>query len=236
VSLDFLGIGAQKAGTTWLHANLSHHPQIQFPAGKEVHFWDLKYERGLEWYRGLFPPASAGVIQGEITPAYGILPSERIEALRRAFGRLRLLFAVRDPVERAWSSALMALRRAEMEVDEASDQWFLDHFRSRGSLARGDYAACMRRWLQWFPSASLLVVRYEDIDQDPAHVLAEVCGHLGVNPAPLMPPGNPWLRRRVVPEGPTESPPLPVSLRAALDEIYEEPKRRLYSDYGIRWD
>jgi len=37
---DFLGIGAQKAGTTWLHRNLSNHPQIWLPPVKEVHYFD----------------------------------------------------------------------------------------------------------------------------------------------------------------------------------------------------
>jgi hypothetical protein len=31
--LDFLGIGAQKAGTTWLYERLSQHPAVRFPAG-----------------------------------------------------------------------------------------------------------------------------------------------------------------------------------------------------------
>ena len=38
--VDFLGIGVQKGGTTWLYHQLSRHPQIAFPGGKEVHFWD----------------------------------------------------------------------------------------------------------------------------------------------------------------------------------------------------
>ena len=38
--LDFLCIGAQKAGTSWLHSQLVRHPQVAFPAGKEAHYWD----------------------------------------------------------------------------------------------------------------------------------------------------------------------------------------------------
>ena len=38
---DFIGIGAQKAGTTWLHRNLQLHPQIWMPR-KEVHYFDRK--------------------------------------------------------------------------------------------------------------------------------------------------------------------------------------------------
>ena len=37
---DFLGIGAQKAGTTWLHTNLRPHPQIWMPPIKELHYLD----------------------------------------------------------------------------------------------------------------------------------------------------------------------------------------------------
>ena len=52
--LDFLGIGAQKAATTWLYANLDLHPQIAFPAGKEVHFWDRREGREPEEWLKLF--------------------------------------------------------------------------------------------------------------------------------------------------------------------------------------
>lgn len=38
---DFLVIGAQKAGTTWLDRNLRRHPQIWLPPEKEIHFFDL---------------------------------------------------------------------------------------------------------------------------------------------------------------------------------------------------
>ena len=34
---DFLGIGAQKPGTTWLYQNLAAHPQICMPPVKELH-------------------------------------------------------------------------------------------------------------------------------------------------------------------------------------------------------
>lgn len=29
---DFLGIGSQKAGTTWLYTHLGSHPELDFPA------------------------------------------------------------------------------------------------------------------------------------------------------------------------------------------------------------
>jgi hypothetical protein len=35
----FFGIGAQKAGTTWVHDYLMSHPQARVPFVKEVHYW-----------------------------------------------------------------------------------------------------------------------------------------------------------------------------------------------------
>jgi hypothetical protein len=39
-SPDFVGIGAQKAGTTWLDVNLRGHPDIWLPPVKELHYFD----------------------------------------------------------------------------------------------------------------------------------------------------------------------------------------------------
>lgn len=79
----------------------------------------------------------------------------------------------------------MALRRAEIEMEEASDQWFIDHFRSAGSTARGDYERCLRNWQAVFPESSFLVLRFEDLVHQPIHLLERCCNHLNVDTAPL---------------------------------------------------
>lgn len=43
---DFLGIGAQKAGTTWLHENLRRHPAIWMPPIKELQYFNDLYIPG----------------------------------------------------------------------------------------------------------------------------------------------------------------------------------------------
>jgi hypothetical protein len=180
--IDFLGIGAQKAATTWLFLQLERHPQVRFPAGKEVHFFDQQRERGLEWWLSLFPDAPEGIRQGEITPAYALLDPDDIGRLRSACPELRLFYCLRNPIERAWSSALMALERAELEEQEASDPWFIDHFTSRGSLARGDYSGCLQRFWSEFPKEQLLVLFYDDVLKEPRHLLGDLARHLGVDP------------------------------------------------------
>src|SRR5262245_8764381 len=111
--LRFLGIGAQKAGTTWLHENLRTHPVLSFPHGTEIHFWDAQRDRGIDWYRSLF--VSSDRVEGEITPAYAILPPRQVAEIAATFPDLRLIYILRNPIDRAWSSALMALQRSEMK-------------------------------------------------------------------------------------------------------------------------
>jgi len=178
--LDFIGIGAQKAGTTWLYENLQKHPGIRFPAGKEIHFWDMHYENGIEWYKSLFAQADTEIKNGEITPAYAIMPKEKIKELHGNFPDVRLIYILRDPIERAWSSALMALVRAEMKIAEASDQWFIDHFNSQGSLQRSDYESCIANWLGFYPKQQLLIMDFGRIKASPLAFLKQCAEHIGV--------------------------------------------------------
>jgi hypothetical protein len=214
--LDFLGIGAQKCGTTWLYEHLRKHPDIAFPAGKEIHFWDQHYSRGVGWYRSLFEGlANEGQKCGEITPAYATISRDLIRECHKDFPDLRLIYVIRNPIERAWSSAKMALARAEMEIQEASDQWFMDHFLSRGSLLRGDYESCLRNWLRFYPRDRILVSIYDDLATKPEMFLRKCLQHICADEELY-----PWpdsLHRNVFASDPA---PLPEGLRCSLREIY----------------
>lgn len=214
--LRFLGIGAQKAGTSWLHAMLARHPGICFPAGKELHFWNHPHgAAAVAHYLGKFVDPTRA--EGEITPAYALLNTDRVGEIRAAVPQLRLIYIIRNPMERAWSSALMALRRAELEPDEASDQWFIDHFRSRGSLGRGDYETCIRTWRGVFGDDALLILRFEDITLAPERLLARCFEHIGVLPVPESEMAAWGVHERVF-EGLRY--PLRARLRPVLRELY----------------
>ena len=212
--LTFLGIGAQKCATSWLYSTLARHPDVAFPAGKEVHYWNRPANRSIDWYSQLF--ADATKVNGEITPAYALLPLTTIEQIHLSFPDLRLIYLIRNPIERAWSSARMALDRAEMRHSEASDQWFIDHFRSQGSLARGDYETCIRRWRSVFPLNRFHIVKFESIQADPVGVANRCLLHLNLNPF-FSPQDCSQLEQPVFQGDGIELRP---SLRAALYSIY----------------
>lgn len=184
-TLHFVGIGAQKAGTTWLYERLREHPQLSFPAGKEVHFWDMYLPRGLAWYRSLFAVRD-GKLHGEITPRYAILPPEIIQACHAEFPHLKIIYTMRNPIDRAWSAAKMTLQKQGRSVEGASHAWFLEEVMRHDSLARGDYETCIKAWMRFFPRNSLLLLRFEELVESPQTYLSKCLTHLEVENSPRL--------------------------------------------------
>ncbi|MBL0318832.1 MAG: sulfotransferase [Alphaproteobacteria bacterium] len=181
MSIDFLGIGAQKAGTTWVHHHLSLHPQIRFPGGKEIHYWDKQFPHRYDDYLSLFPDHPPILKFGEITPAYAILPAEIVTNIHNTAPLAKVFFITRNPIERAWSSALMALERSEMRVEEASDQWFIDHFHSQGSRLRGNYQRTIDLWTRHYPAEQFLLLSFDEMVGSPELFLKKLCAFLDVD-------------------------------------------------------
>ena len=182
----FLGIGAQKSGTTWVYHQLKRHPQVLFPGGKEFHFWDLVPDMpAAHWLEHLSPPSISGCSGvthcGEITPSYALLSSETVGTIQRACPDLKVFIVLRNPIERAWSAALMALDRCQMTLEEASDQWFIDHVFSRASRSRGDYLSTIRTWQKHFGGNQFAVLFYDQIAKAPDAFLNQLSRHLGID-------------------------------------------------------
>ena len=72
---NFLGIGAQRAGTTWLYNCLNEHPDVFVSSAKEIHFFSHEFDRGVTWYEGHFQGRNTESAIGEITPNYLNVPA-----------------------------------------------------------------------------------------------------------------------------------------------------------------
>jgi hypothetical protein len=179
---DFLGFGAQKCGTTWLYEHLKRHPEIEFPSGKELHFWDKRDGRAATEWLDQLNSTEIGTKRGEITPAYALLDTAIIREIAEVAPNLRLFYSIRNPIDRAWSGALQALSQAEMTIDEASNAWFIEHFKSAGSRKRGDYAACLSQWRSVFQPDQIHWILFDDLVATPRELLLRLAAHLQVEP------------------------------------------------------
>jgi len=202
-SPDFLIVGAQRSGTTSLYHYLAKHPAVAPPVRKEIQYFSLNYPRGEAWYRTHFPVASRGRVTFEATPYYLFHPA----AARRAADTVpdaKVIALLRDPVTRAFSqwqhnasrgfdplgfeAALDAEEgrlAGEEERLEADAGYRSDRHRLWSYTARGEYARLLERWLAHYPISQILVLRSEDLYDQPEQTYGQVLAFLGLPPIQL---------------------------------------------------
>jgi hypothetical protein len=182
----FLIIGAQRAGTTSLYADLNTHPDIFLPENKEpanLCYDDVLNSSGRHRYRQLFRPAQPSQICGEATTLYTMLP-DHPGVPRRAklvLGEeLKLVYIVRHPIARARSHHHLELgtRTTSLSLDEAVQQEprFLDY---------GRYSMQLEAWLEQFPPSQMFILRFEEYVRDRRGWLQRLCRFLNVEPGRL---------------------------------------------------
>ena len=212
---DFLVIGAQRAGTTWLHRVLRQHPSLWLPPVKELHYFDrlettrtildpkerrrvglkqllsldpwlVSYwlrARSDEWYARLFRDAKAkGLVAGEITPAYATLDETVLRRIKRLNDNIKLIFVMRDPVERAWSAVNNAAKKG-LPTHRALEK-SIKRARESGAAARSAYADTIRRLEAVFPASQVHYCFFEDLRDRPEALTSDLFSFLGVEPVP----------------------------------------------------
>ncbi|MGB3808027.1 MAG: sulfotransferase [Erythrobacter sp.] len=178
--MDFIVIGAIKAATTWLQAQLDQHPDISIPE-IEPHYFTREHSRGAAWYRSLFPDTkAAGSLWGEKTADYLAKP-EAAERIAKAYPDVKLIAQLRNPVDRAYADYKMLFRRGTVTGPPEQYLTWLDNEQPR-FLNDGLYAAHLRRWMRLFPPENLLVITFDDVRDHPQRTLTSVLEHLGARP------------------------------------------------------
>jgi hypothetical protein len=275
---DFLGIGAQKSGTTWLHHNLSQHPGVWLPPVKELHFfdhphrtpsalllplpgwqarrarkeiprlwharrdpavlrWHLRFLLGVRrpaWYASLFEPAP-GQICGEITPGYDILDDTAVARIRALMPGLRVIYLLRDPVERLWSALAMHAEKFRWGrlagLPRERLMRYLDWELPRRHC---DYLANLATWERHFPPGRVHVDFFDRLAAEPAALYRDLCGFLGVDASPGQIPADvatPRYPRRY----PPPPPEIAALLRRRLRPQVEGLHRRFHNPFTARW-
>ena len=221
---DFLCIGAPRSGTSWLFRNLHRHRDIYIPWFKEVHFFDepvvgeagetrrplfdLNEEWAWRWYSMVFRPGR-GRTRGDITPAYMLLSRERIRLIRQRMPNVKLIFVIRNPIDRAWSGTRRGLwyDQGMKPSDMASLERLRQAVFAPAVIERGDYRRCLENWESEFGTDRLHCLFYEDLFQQPEQQLEGIVDFLGIAPYPDMAALN--LEKRVN-AAPFEQPPAPI--------------------------
>jgi hypothetical protein len=177
---DFVGVGAQKCGTSWWYSLLRQHPDVAKGRGrgKELHFFDDFYdaeltpERRDDYYRNFAVPE--GQLVGEFTPRYLYLPWCPA-LLRQAAPDAKLLVILRDPTARTVSGVTRHLGLGR----SATDLLVVEQ------IERSRYLPQLLRLTDHFPREQVLVLQYEALVADPERGLRSTHEFLGLEPRPL---------------------------------------------------
>ena len=278
----FLGIGAHKAGTTWLCHQLRLHTQIWMPPMKELHFFDCaakypsqndlltaspvsralgtnreqrertyrilrqcirsarKYQFGESlwwsklllgyynesWYRSLFSQAAPDQITGEITPAYAVLDSEDVAKIKNVNPNIRLIFIIRNPIDRAWSAMRFSHRKGRLDYNLDSSEQIIAELKRPGKTLRGDYERTLDVYLKHFDSSQILVCFYDAIQGNPIELLSGITSFLDIADFEESSINN---KKRI-----NQSPlsPMPLEVRDFLCETYSPSIARLAKQFG----
>lgn len=209
-----------RTASTWTFACLDAHPDVAFPGGKQIHFWDKQRDLGLDWYRQLFA-SSPMAHTGEITPAYALLDDATVGELASTFPDLRTFFVVRDPVERAWSSVRLHLRRNDIDPATAPIEVLQKRLEGNGIRRRNAYAPTIDTWRRHF-GEHFAVFDYVQLRSDPISFLVALAEHLGVDPVPFTAPSATMAARLAEPLNVAPALPMPDALRDDARERFAE--------------
>lgn len=196
---DFIIAGAPRSGTTWLYVLARHHPQLAMaePMVPEPKFFlvDELWQRGVDYYSTKwFDPLPPSRMLGEKSANYLEAP-QVAERMSRVLPRVKLIFLLRNPVDRAYSNYLWS-RQNGLEMEPFERALELEEQRERGLLPqlryarphayflRGLYAKHLAGFFGRFPRAQILVLRHEDVATRPESVAADFHRFLGVDELP----------------------------------------------------
>jgi hypothetical protein len=234
---DFVVIGGKKCGTTFLYHLLTQHPLVEPAASKELHFFDIVFDEGIEWYRRCFPQPTwedgRRTITGEGTPymAHRLAP----ERMAQVIPQVRLIALLRNPVDRAYSDYHYVARRGGRETRTFEEAIGLDEEATGAGqerlldddseyLSRGVYVDQLLRWSRFFSREQMLVLKSEDFFERPKETLKGVLDFLGV---PEWEPEALEVRQK----GRYEQKMDPAT-RRRLEEYFEPHNKRLYDYLG----
>ena len=188
-SLDFLIIGAQKAGTTSLRAFLESMPNHILVSKRERHFWNREANYndgfGINEYMEKFNEASENLLVGEKSPSY-LGSYEAPARIHRHFPDVKLIAVLRNPAERAYYAYWHGRRVGAIDPKVSFSQSIQDHRKNHGRpygdlVTPGFYSKHLTRYHEFFPKSQLLVLDFQQLLSDPTQELTKSISFLGLD-------------------------------------------------------
>ena len=196
--------------------------------------WDLRFfgrSPSDKWYSSLFKGAK-GETKGEITPQYSILEEEGIARIHSLMPNARIIFLMRNPIERAYAASVwrlhMLIARNLLKgqtVEAATQAQLLEGFDHPEVRAETDYLQILEKWQRFYPDEQIFVGFIEDIHFHPVRLLRHIYRFIGVDASYA----QQALKGKVNARSPKQ---MPSSAATYLSRRYHEDLRLLSERFG----
>ncbi len=179
---DFIGIGVQKAGTTWWYRLIEAHPQVMMRHWQKERHYFTRYgaqpygEEQARRYAELFY-RPIGAKSGEWTPGY-ICEFWVPPLMAMAAPDAKLIVLLRDPIARYESGVRHGLYIEHMKLRSAQ----------RDAYERGRYFDQLSMFLRHYPAEQILLLQYEHCIAEPLKQIQRTYEFLGLDPVDFVPP------------------------------------------------
>jgi hypothetical protein len=278
---DFIGIGAQRSGTTWLFNQLRGHPEFDLPYIKEFHYFDRnrkypspnffadkffiqrlanvnfskrmiadftrairnKDNERLKWFLNFYLPnvsdswylsqfSKLDGLTGEFSPSYSILEIEDIIRIKNLLPNVKLIFLIRDPIERAWSS--FKFNYSKNRIKKSLDYMdIIDYFNSPGQELRSNYLRTIQNYGTVFKTNQMIVGFYDAIIEQPHNLVNGIAEFLGAKQRISETSNNIFLKKNTSPEMEIPNKVFDFLKNKYHSEILE--LSDIYKGYCIQW-
>lgn len=254
---NFFIAGPHRCGSTWLYKNLRRHPQIFMTRPKGIDYfiflkepehelyassdldyyvnyfsdtlysYTLKMAHSLIHFREFYNPK----IRGEGSTTSAVLHKDVKSDVITLNPDIKLIFMIRNPIERAWSNAKRILmREADREFEEVPHQEFVDFFNDPYMKSCGFFTTIFDNWGKLVPEKNIFIGQFEDMKRNPEKLLLNIFTFLGVKS-----------NRKYIPEiskkkfNVTKSIKVPERYHELLYDMYRDEIKRLHERFDLSW-
>lgn len=132
-----------------------------------------------KWYDRLFQ--SGAFLSGDITPSYCVMSTPEIKELYSLYPNTKIIFMMRNPVDRLWSSVKKKFgRKMGRDVSALSMEELKAHFNQDGVKALTDYVTIIEKWESIFPKEQIFYGFMDEIEQTPDQFMKRLSAFLEI--------------------------------------------------------
>lgn len=171
---NFIIIGGQKCGSTFLHHILEQHPEISMLPGEHAHFESPEYEKkSIHDLNSIISELDFNKVIGFKRPSY-LLYHEAPSRIIKYNKDIKLIVILRNPIDRFMSAYFHQLNNGVIPINDINNGIDLllkkelrnEFPRSQEIIDFGFYFKGLKRYLNFFDQKQVLILTHDELKND----------------------------------------------------------------------